>query len=344
MKRVASLDVLRGITVALMLLVNNPGTWAALYPPLQHAPWNGMTPTDFVFPSFLYVMGVSMYFSLRKTGFRLGWKVLRRCLLIIGIGILCNWISYWVYNHTLITDHLRWTGVLQRIGLSFGLTALLVCLVDHKWLGWIAALLLAAYTALLLLGNGYVDGPENILLRIDSAVLGPRHLYGRGECVDPEGLASTLPCVAHALIGFMTGKLLAQKEFRRMDVWGVLLLVGGLLLQWWLPLNKKIWSPSFVLVSCGLGTLLLSVLHYLIDERSLWRHTGFFRAFGTNAIYCFLASDVLAWVCVFVPARNWFLGALGTTPFTSLLFALCCVLTVYLMVLPLYRRRIFLRL
>ena len=342
-KREESLDVLRGLTMALMLVVDNPG--GAAFAPLNHADWNGFTPTDFVFPSFVFVMGVSMYLSLRKQAFKLSWKVLKRFVLLFGLGLLCNWIGKCVWNGGVVSvENLRILGVLQRLALCYGLSAVLVCLVNHKWLGWVAGGLLAAYSVLLLLGNGYVHGPENILARFDAAVLGPNHLYKADNGVDPEGLLSTLPAVAHTLIGFLVGKLLVEKDFRKMDAVGTLLLAGGFLLSFGLPVNKKIWSPSFVLVCTGAATLLLSLFHWLIDEKGWWKRNSFWKVFGSNAILCFLLCDALVWVMHLTGGHRAIMQALGNNHWTSLLYALAGVLLIYLIVLPLYRKKIFVRL
>lgn len=338
MKRVQAIDVLRGITLAFMVLVNLPGSWSAIFPILRHAPWNGMTPTDFIFPNFLFVMGVSMFFSLRKQNFTLSGKMLKRFLLLLGIGLLINLTSHLVYG----TETVRFTGVLPRFALCFGASALVVCKVPHKNIPWIVAGLLVAYSALLLLGNGYEYGPDNILSRVDRAVLG-KHMYNDNG-IDPEGLLSTLPAIAHTLIGFLVGKTLASGDFRKLDSLGTALLVAGLLLQYLLPLNKKIWSPTFVLVACGIGTLLLSLLHYVLDEHQWWKHTGFFKVFGSNAIYCYLMSDVLTWTYSLTGFRSWAMEVMGVNPWTSLLFAVFSVLVVFLTALPLYRRKIFLKL
>lgn len=326
------------MTMAFMVLVNLPGSWSAVFPVLRHASWNGMTPTDFIFPNFLFVMGVSMYFSLRKQQFTLNGKMLRRFVLLLGVGLLINVVSHFVYG----SEHIRVTGVLQRFALCFGASALLVCKVNHRHLPWLIAGLLAGYSALLLLGSGYEYGPGNVLSRVDRALLGS-HMYNDNG-IDPEGLLSTLPAIAHTLIGFLVGKVLASGDFRKMDSLGVALLVAGLLLQYLLPLNKKVWSPSFVLVACGLGTLILSLLHYVIDGQGWWKRTGFFMVFGTNAIYCYLMSDVLTWAYHLTGFRSRAMGVVGVNPWTSLLFAVFSVLVVYLVTLPLYRRKIFLKL
>ena len=342
-KRIEAIDVLRGITMALMVLVNSPGSWSVRYPMLRHAQLNGFTPTDFVFPCFLFLMGVSMFFSLRKGSFTLSRKILRRFLLLLGLGVLVNVIGMLV-NGRFAFENIRWMGVLQRFGLCFGVTAVLVCKLPHKWLGWVAAGLLAGYSALLLLGNGYAQDASSIIARVDSAVLGETHLYRWGNGIDPEGLLSTIPAIAHTLIGFLVGKILYQRDFRKMDALGTALLVAGFLLLWLLPVNKKIWSPSFVLLICGMGTLLLSLLQWLIDEKHYWKRTGFWKVFGTNAIYCYLMSDVMAWTWHLTGFQSWAMEQVPVTEFTSLLFALFCVGLIWLTALPLYRKKVFLKL
>lgn len=326
------------MTLAFMVLVNLPGSWGVVFPPLAHSAWNGMTPTDFIFPNFVFVMGVSMFFSLRKQNFTLNGKALKRFLLLLGIGLLVNTISHFIHG----SEAIRFSGVLQRFALCFGASALIVCKVDHKYLPWVIVGILVAYSALLLLGNGYEYGPGNVLSRVDRAVLG-KHMYSDNG-IDPEGLLSTLPSIAHTLIGFLVGKILASEDFRKLDTLGTALLVAGLLLDYLLPLNKKVWSPSFVLVACGVGTLLLSLLHYIIDERGWWKRTGFFKVFGTNAIYCYLVSDVLYWLFYPTGFNGWIMGLVGVTRWTSLLFAMFSMLVVYLAALPLYKRKIFLKL
>lgn len=339
MKRVISLDVLRGLTIALMIVANLPGSWSAVLPMMRHAAWNGFTLADFIFPSFVFVMGASMYFSLKKQEFKLNWKMLRRFVLLIGVGLLVNTISMLIASRS----SLRLTGVLVRLALCYGISAVILCTVKQKYIPWIAGGLLLLYAGILLFFDGYLYGPENIVARLDRAVLGEPHLYN-DKGIDPEGLLSTLPAVAHTLIGFLMGKIFASKDFRKMDSWGTTLLVAGFLLQWLLPVNKKIWSPTFVMIVCGADTLILSLLHYLIDETGMWKHTGFFRTFGSNAIFCYLLSDVLAWTFSLTGFRSWAMRQVGVNEWTSLLFSLGCLLLIYLIALPLYRKKIFIKL
>jgi predicted acyltransferase len=341
-KRIESLDVLRGLTVALMILVNNPGSWKACYPILRHADWNGFLLADFVFPSFLSVMGISMYISFSRNGFTLSWKVLRRTLLLLGIGLLCNWIGQVVWGGGWGLDSLRFTGVLQRFALCYGITALLVCKLPHKTLPWIAGGLLVLYGALLLLLGGYIHGPENFMARWDQALLGS-HVYG-GDVPDPEGLVSTIPAVAHTLLGFIVGRLLVKGDEGRIALTGAALVLAGIGLSFLMPVNKKIWSPSFVLLTLGITSLLLALFYRLIDRRHVWKHNGFWKVFCSNAILAYILGDVVAWTFDGTGFHVWCRDLIGDSGFLSLVYSVGCVLLVWLVVLPLYRRKIFIKL
>ena len=340
MARVQSVDILRGATIILMIVVNNPGNWALRWPQLCHAVWNGLTLTDLVFPLFLFVMGVSMYFSLSKGGFKLSWKMLRRTLLLIFIGLVLNWASAAVWAHTYSLDTLRFTGVLQRFGLCFALTALMVCLLPRKSLPWIALILLVGYSVALLLGNGYAYGPENIISRVDNALIPGKHLYNDNG-IDPEGILSTIPSLSHTLIGFMFGELIAKHRNKELLVKGVMGIVAGVLISIWLPINKKIWSPSFVLVVCGIGALLLCLLYYLTDEKKIWKNAGFFKSFGTNAIYCYVVSHIVGWGFILCGFQRLFAAA--NSAWVSFLYSLVVVAVVWLTVLPLYKKNIYIK-
>ena len=343
-KRIQAIDILRGATVALMILVNNPGSWEAVWGPLKHAAWNGLTLADLVFPLFLFVMGVSMYFSLRKGGFKLSWKILKRALMLIFIGLVLNWMGSAFWTHSFGLSSLRYTGVLQRFGLCFGLSALLVCLLPHKSLPWVGVAFLAAYTGILLAGNGYAYGPENILSRFDRALIPDAHLY-LDNGIDPEGILSTLPCLSHTLAGFLIGKLVAEKKERATLLSGIALLAAGLLISIWLPINKKIWSPRFVLVLCGLGTVLLVAIYYITDEKRILKGTRFFRDFGTNAIYCYVIAHFIAWALSGTGFHEWFMGLFAApSAWSSLAYSVLCVLLTWLSVIPLRRKGIYLKL
>ena len=311
---------MRGMTIAGMILVNNAGNWHSAFEPLRHAKWVGLTPTDLVFPFFMFIMGMSTYMSLRKTDFRscsrTFIKILRRTVVIFAIGLGRTWLSRFIYG-TLADgktiaeaastfSDLRILGVFQRLALSYGIGAMLVLVLKQRWLPWVAGALLVGYAVILTVGDGYVYGDENIIARFDRAVIGDAHMYrdrafGEPFIFDPEGLLSTIPSVAHVLIGFLCGSLLmtARDNAQRMNrlfLVGTSMMFAGLLLSYGLPLCKKVWSPTFVLTTCGMAASLLALLTWIIDVKGWTRWTGFFRTFGINPLYLYVQSGVLAYL------------------------------------------------
>ncbi|MDE7387022.1 MAG: DUF5009 domain-containing protein [Muribaculaceae bacterium] len=319
-KRLLALDIMRGMTIAGMILVNNAGNWASAYDPLRHAKWNGLTPTDLVFPFFMFMMGISTYMSLRKGNFSptrpTVTKIMRRAIVIFAIGLGLTWLSNFMFGYfangmTLgeaanSFARLRILGVLQRLALSYGAGALLAVTLRHKWLPWVAGLLLASYTVIMIAGNGFEYADCNIIARVDRAVFGANHMYtdrafGEPFTFDPEGLLSTLPSIAHVLIGFICGSLICattdrSRQINRLFIVGTIMTFTGLLFSYGLPLNKKVWSPTFVLTTCGLAAQLLALLIWIIDVRGYRRWTGFFHAFGINPLYLYVQSCVLAYI------------------------------------------------
>lgn len=317
--RLLSLDILRGITIAGMILVNNPGSWGAIYAPLRHAPWHGLTPTDLVFPFFMFIMGVSTFMSLRKFNFEPSksaiWKIVRRTVLIFVLGLALTWFGQLcrglAAGENIITsafghfDTIRILGVLQRLALAYGLAALIAVLVKNKLIPWIITVLLIGYFLILQFGHGFEMTEQNIISVIDRALWGPEHMYkdwtpdGQRIALDPEGLLSTLPSIAHVLIGFLFGKLIVENKdnHRRVEkllIWGTVLAFGGLLLQYGCPINKKIWSPTFVLATCGFAAQLLGLLIWIIDINGKQKWSRFFHAFGVNPLIVFVFAGVLA--------------------------------------------------
>ncbi len=348
-----ALDVLRGMTIGGMILVNSPGTWEHVFPPLCHSAWNGMTFADLIFPLFLFMTGVSMYISLQKYHFTLTppllLKILRRSALIflVGMGIYA----------LAPLGHIRILGVLQRIALCYGCGAVWVCCVRHSRLPWIVAVLLLGYCGLLLWGNGFEYGTGNILSFVDRQLLGIDHKYF-DHGIDPEGVLSTLPCIAHVLIGFCMGSIClsqasTERRLNQLYLYGVLLLLAGWLLQDICPLNKKVWSPTFVLATCGCSTLLLSVLIGCIDATQRFRTVWPFQVLGANSLFCYVLSEVLfilldalsfqgtslhAWV------YNGISTVCGDNAFSSLVFALLFTGAIWLVGYLLYQRKIFIKL
>ncbi len=316
--RLLSLDILRGITIAGMIMVNNPGSWRYIYAPLGHAQWHGLTPTDLVFPFFMFIMGVSTYMSLRKFNFQPSktaiWKVVRRTILIFLIGLALGWFGLFsrglasgesfleAINHF---DRIRILGVLQRLGLAYGFSALIALLVKNKHIPWVITTLLVGYFLLLLFGYGFEMSERNIISVVDRAVLGTQHMYhdwtpeGERIALDPEGLLSTIPSIAHVLIGFMFGALIVNNKnnhtrVEKLMIWGTVLAFSGLLLQYGCPINKKIWSPTFVLATTGFAAQLLGLLIWIIDINKKEKWSRFFHAFGVNPLIVFVFAGVFA--------------------------------------------------
>ena len=316
-QRLLALDVLRGITIAGMILVNDPGSWNSVYAPLEHAQWHGLTPTDLVFPFFMFIMGVSTYFSLKKYRFEYSrqaiWKIVKRTLIIFAIGLGIAWfamfcrtwnnlsggdVSFWSHlgQSTWTFHRIRILGVLQRLALSYGFAAIIVLFVKHKYIPYLIGSLLVGYLLILIFGNGYEYNETSILSIVDRAVLGLQHMY-KDNGIDPEGILSTIPSIAHVLIGFYCGKwLMEESDIRekllRLFLLGTVLTFSGFLLNYGIPINKKIWSPSFVLVTCGLASSFLALLIWIIDVKGYKRWSRFFEAFGVNPLFMYIMADV----------------------------------------------------
>lgn len=318
-QRLISLDVLRGLTVMLMIFVNN-GAGTQIFSQLRHSRWNGMTLCDLVFPFFLFMVGISTYLSLRKTNF--AWsaktlrKIARRTALLFLIGLAINWFDMACNGNPLDLAHLRIMGVMQRIALCYGATAFVAILSSKvpqrpHLIPWIIAALLIAYSLLLIIGGGYdYSSATNLLANVDTHILGYDHLYHHSP-VDPEGLLSTLPTIAHTLIGFWVARLALGKQgshptqntVRTFLLAGAMLVVSGIILTLLLPLNKRIWSPSYVLTTCGLASFTQGLLAYLIEDtrhsvsflnKDKGRGWTFFLIFGSNPLFLYVASEVLA--------------------------------------------------
>ena len=311
--RLLSLDILRGITIAGMILVNNPGSWSHIYTPLGHASWHGLTPTDLVFPFFMFIMGVSTFMSLRKYNFQATktsiWKIVKRTIIIFLIGLGLNWFGQLSWGlgagqsfTTAAThfDSLRILGVLQRLALAYGFAALIALFFKPKQLLWVIGTLLIGYFTILLFGNGFEKTEQNIISVFDKALWGAAHMYKDGGiALDPEGLLSTLPSIAHVLIGFLFGKMIMDtkdnhKRVEKLLIWGTILAFAGLLLQYGCPINKKIWSPTFVLISTGFAAQLLALLIWIIDINKKIKWSRFFHSFGINPLFIYVFAGVFA--------------------------------------------------
>ncbi len=348
--RIVSIDILRGMTVAAMILVNNG--LSPSFAILEHAEWNGMTPTDLVFPFFLFIMGISTYISLRKYNFEWNrqtvWKIVRRALLLFLIGMAMRWYAKWWNGTQWDLSNLRYFGVLQRIALCYLAAGLFAIGVKHKYTLPTVVILLVGYTIILLTGNGYTpDINQNIVGRIDLNLFGYDHLY-HGNPIDPEGLLSTIPAIAHTLIGFYCGKIMLTRQSNALYPIGSVLVILGYLLQFWLPLNKIIWSPSYTLASCGLAALCLALLTNSPRSTLHSPLKKFFLVFGVNPLALFVLSGLLAITFSHIGVNGavaTFARWLFTMPeLQSLIFALFYVLVCWLVGYILYRRHIYIKL
>jgi len=354
-KRLLSLDILRGITVAGMILVNSG--WGDSFEMLGHSAWNGMTPCDLVFPFFLFIMGISCYLSLVKSEFKPTPKVIRRIVkrtvLLFAIGLFINWFDHAIEGDLLCFGHLRIWAVLQRIALCYGIVSLFALFCNHKYTVPVIIGLLVIYTAILLIGNGYAeDATINILAQVDLRLFGYDHLYHHTP-VDPEGLLGTISAVAHTLLGFYCGRLIRQKEtvsdkVIALFVVGTVCVIGGYLLSYGLPLNKCIWSPSYVFVTCGFASLLQAFLMYVIDIQKKSGWTTFFHVFGVNALALYVSSELLAILLGHLGISGWVYDGLHAviTPdkWASLAYALYFVLLNFAIGYILYRKKIYIKL
>jgi predicted acyltransferase len=400
--RLVSLDVMRGLTIAGMILVTDPGTYSAIFPPLRHAEWQGATPTDMIFPAFLFMVGVSLVFStharLRRgaTRAQLVRHILVRMVVLIVLGLLVNGFPFYDLQH------LRLPGILQRIALCYAAAALLylvICQPDSSAaplpaskqaaaplrsiviLTTLVAGILIGYWALLRcvsvpgFGPARYDSLGYLGAYIDRAVFTTNHLWawgltpGHGVTYDPEGLLSTLPALANTLLGVLAGVWLrmprpARSKAADLLYFGALLFLVAWPLASLMPINKRIWTSTFALLSGGVSLLCFTLLYWILDVRDHGRSTSaslhpaatFARIFGTNAILAFVLSSLITasldaihlhiagatlslhqaghqyLFATWLPAR---LGSLG--------YALAIVALNAALLYPLYRRRVFVR-
>lgn len=302
-KRLLSLDVFRGITVAAMILVNNPGQWDAIYPPLKHAQWHGATPTDLIFPFFLFIVGVSISFSLSTKKFyenghtSLILKLLKRSLILFGLGLFLHLFPSFDFSTV------RIPGVLQRIAIVFFACAVLYLKLGVRSQAYIMAALLLSYWFLMTLvpvpGVGYssLEPGTNLAAWLDNALL-HGHLWKQTKTWDPEGILSTLPAIATGISGMLAGQWLRfDTEPARKIVWlfvvANIAIVTGLVWDWIFPINKTLWTSSFVLYTSGIALHFLAMCYWLIDVQGYTKWTKPFVVFGVNAITVFFLSGLV---------------------------------------------------
>jgi predicted acyltransferase len=380
-QRYYSLDVFRGATVALMILVNNPGSWGHIFPPLKHAEWHGCTPTDLVFPFFLFAVGNAMAFVMPKfeqAGPAAFWKkVIKRTVLIFGIGLFLNWSPFIAWKaEDLVAkpwENVRLLGVLQRIALCYFLASIIVFYGKTKGAFVISGILLLVYWFMCWwLGNS--ADPYSLSgyfgTAFDINVLGTSHIYkGEGIPFDPEGLSSTIAAIVQVVFGFLVGQYIQQKGknyemLSNLFIAGSVLIFAGFCWDMSFPINKKIWTSSYTLYTTGLATMIIGLMIYLIEfktVRGAW--SRFFDVFGKNPLFIFVLSGFLPrvlglfrWVDhvsddgknVYTSAFPWFYNNIckniaEDVRVGSLLYALCMITFYWLIVYVLDKKKIYIK-
>jgi predicted acyltransferase len=369
-QRFTALDVFRGMTICFMIIVNTPGDGATTFSPLLHAKWHGFTPTDLVFPSFLFAVGNAISFVMPKwqtqTQSQVLWKIFKRTAIIFLLGFLMYWFPFMKRNAagdimSFPFEATRVFGVLQRIALCYGIAALIIYYCRLRTAVVLGIIFLFAYWILLYVFNN-ADDPlslqGNAVLQIDTWLLGEKHLYhGEGLAFDPEGLLSTLPGIANVIGGYVVGKYIQQKG-KSWETLTILLLAGCVLVFlaycWGLnfPINKKLWTSSFVLHTVGLDCIIIAAIIYIIDFKQKTSWTYFFEVFGRNPIVIYLLSELAAILLSFfrvgnnVPVYKWIYSNIFqyAGDYTgSLLFALAFMLFCWFVGYLMDKRKIYIR-
>lgn len=364
--RIASVDVVRGLTIIMMILVNNAGDWDHVYAPMEHAAWNGFTPTDFIFPNFLFIVGVSIALALSgKRGKaeefgRVMLKVAKRGAILFFLGVLITAI---VINFDFA--HLRIPGVLQRIAVVFVLASALFLKAGDKTLAYTAFGLLLAYYLLMYFvpvpgfGPANLEPGTNLGAWLDRLIFTTDHLYRHTNTWDPEGILSTLPSIATGLFGVLAGVALKRDDspkskLKRFFGIGALFVLAGLASGLVFPINKSLWTSSYVLLTSGLSLALLGFSYWLVDLRGSRWWTAVFMAFGVNSIFAYLCSELFQVLLEKIPVGSgdtvfsWIYKTLYVPNFSSPYNAsLAWAITVLIVLTPvlwfMYRRNIIVK-
>ncbi len=357
--RILSVDIFRGATIVLMVLVNTPGTWSNVYAPFLHAPWHGYTPTDLVFPFFLFIVGTSIVFAYNNKTITSGVykKISIRALKLIGLGLFLGAFTISVPFIKEFAD-IRFPGVLQRIGVVFFFAAILFLNFRWKTLIWITVAMLVGYWLLMTLipVNGVEStlerAPNNLANFLDVQIFGS-HNYKADY--DPEGFLSTIPSIASALLGIFTGLILLSKQEKKATILfglGGALLIIGHAWDFIFPINKALWTSSFVLVTAGWANLVLALIYYLTDVKKI-RFGSIFRYAGANAIIVYFLSSFVSNLMGQIKVgdtslhgyifQNVYVQDFMSMELSSLLYALSVVAFYCLLAYVLYKRKIFIK-
>jgi Uncharacterized conserved protein len=382
--RYQSLDIFRGATVCLMILVNNPGSWSHIYPPLKHAAWHGLTPTDLVFPFFLFAVGNAMAFvmpRLQEGGDAAFWrKVIKRTLMIFGIGLFLNWYPF-VRWHEGILEPIGWVsqsnpergvrilGVLQRIALCYFFASVIVYYLKPKAAFLTGLLLLLGYWCICLIANP--ADPYSLEgwwgTQVDKAILHVPHIYkGEGVPFDPEGILSTLSAIVEVILGYFTGIYIRNnasstepnaiyKTLTGLFIAGVALLVTGFCWDMLFPINKKIWTSSFTVYTSGLAMITLATMIYFVEVKQYKGFpTRFFEVFGKNPLFIFALSAFLPKTASLFKAQDgttfWnflykkvWMHLPGDPRLGSLMYAVCIIIFMWFICWWLDKKKIYIK-
>jgi predicted acyltransferase len=369
-ERFTSLDVFRGLTICFMIIVNSPGSGADVYTPLDHAAWFGFTPTDLVFPSFLFAVGNALSFSKKKfeTDNAFLTKVFKRTIIIFLLGFLMYWFPFfhrtpdgWVFNDF---AHTRIMGVLQRIALCYCLGAIITHYFSIRNVIIMSVCILLAYWGILYIFGG--SGHELTMLgnagtRFDIFIMGNEHLYhdkGGPVAFDPEGLLSTLPAIVNVTAGFVAGVFIQKKgknyeAVSKLFMVGIVLIAAALFWAQFFPFAKKLWTSTFVVLTVGIDLLLNGMLVYVIEMRAWKKGVKFFLVFGKNPLAIYLLSELLLTTLqliqlpsgenVYKKVNEVLFQYLFPGPFGTLMFAVCYMLLCWLVGFWLDKRKIYIK-
>ncbi|MFM5983547.1 MAG: acyltransferase family protein [Sphaerospermopsis kisseleviana] len=378
--RLVSLDVFRGIAIASMILVNNPGSWSYIYPPLEHAKWHGCTPTDLIFPFFLFIVGVAMPFSFAKytrentpenrPTRQVYLRIIRRGLVLFALGLFLTlftfFLDFTLKGIPIDLSKIRIMGVLQRISLTYVIAAFVVLQLSQRGLWIFSGILLLGYWVAMQLipvpgfGAGNLSAEGNFAGYIDRMILGSQHLYQSGP-FDPEGLFSTIPALVTVLIGYFTGSWLQKQQVKtrtsvNLVIWGLGCLIIGILWGFVFPINKSLWTSSYVVYTAGWALLVLALCYEVVEVRGLKKWGFPWEVMGLNAIFLFVGSGVVGRILVktsvgsgkdAVATKTWIydnlFSAWAGNMNGSLLFAITNLLLWWLVLYFMYRRRWFLK-
>jgi predicted acyltransferase len=368
--RYLALDVFRGMTICFMIIVNCPGDWGFVYAPLLHANWHGFTPTDLVFPSFLFAVGNAMAFVMNKYDNQpqsVFWKkILKRTFIIFLLGYLMYWFPFFREAEgggleLKPVAETRIPGVLQRIALCYFFAAIILHYGSKKFAIWFSVIALFGYWILSYLFGDPSDPYSltgNAGLKLDLFLLGENHLYhGEGIAFDPEGFLSTLPSIVNVIAGYFAGDYIRRngnsyESIAKLMIAGSFFILGAFIWDMGFPINKKIWTSSFVLLTVGLDLLILSVLIYIIEIYKHQRWAYFFVVFGRNPLFIYLLADVVLTTMSMIAVKDtnlqhWLyrdvFGSIAGPYLASFLFAVSYMLFNWTVGYLLDRRRLYIK-